>query len=293
MEKEIQEFTGYLETVKRLSRNTVMSYRGDLTKMAAYLQEQGIARAADVSATVLSSYILDMEKKGMSAATISRYVASIKAFFDYLLREHRIAEDPSFFLRPPKVEKHTPEILTEQEMECLLMQPSSNKPKELRDRAMLELLYATGMRVSELLTLHEEDINLRFGWLICRDADRERMVPFGEAAAQAIKDYLKIARDVFLKDEKQTILFLNCSGKPMSRQGFWKILKGYAARAGIDKDITPRMFRHSCAAHMAARGAGLPVIQEMRGHKDIAATQIYAEFQIGMKTEYSKTHPRA
>ncbi|MCC8140793.1 MAG: tyrosine recombinase [Lachnospiraceae bacterium] len=293
MEKEIQEFTEYLETVKRLSRNTVLSYRGDLIKMAAYLQLQGIARAADVSATALSSYVLDMEKKGMSAATISRYVASIKAFFEYLLREHKIAEDPSFSLKPPKVEKHAPEVLTEQEMECLLAQPSSNRPKELRDRAMLELLYATGMRVSELIALRVEDVNLRFGWLICRDVGRERMIPFGETAARAMRDYLEKARDTFLKDGAQPILFLNCSGKPMSRQGFWKLLKGYAAKAGIDKDITPRMFRHSCAAHMAARGAGLSVIQEILGHTDIAATQIYAEFQLGMKTEYSKTHPRA
>ncbi|MCD8363931.1 MAG: tyrosine recombinase XerD [Lachnospiraceae bacterium] len=293
MEKEIREFTEYLEAVKRLSHNTVMSYRGDLLKMAAYLEGQGIDSVSDVGATMLGSYVLDMEKAGMSAATISRYVASIKAFFEYLLREHVITEDPSFFLKPPKVEKHAPEILTEQEMECLLAQPSSNRPKELRDRAMLELLYATGMRVSELITLRVEDVSLRFGWLICRDTEKERMIPFGETAAKAIQDYLTMARDTFLKNGSQTILFLNCSGTPMSRQGFWKLLKGYAAKAGIDKDITPRMFRHSCAAHMAARGAGLPVIQEMLGHTDIAATQIYAGFQTGMKTEYSKTHPRA
>ncbi|MCC8162771.1 MAG: tyrosine recombinase XerD [Lachnospiraceae bacterium] len=293
MEKEIREFTEYLEAVKRLSHNTVMSYRGDLLKMAACLEGQGIDSVSDVGATMLGSYVLDMEKAGMSAATISRYVASIKAFFEYLLREHAITEDPAFFLKPPKVEKHAPEILTEQEMECLLAQPSSNRPKELRDRAMLELLYATGMRVSELITLRVEDVSLRFGWLICRDAEKERMIPFGETAAKAIQDYLTMARDTFLKNGSQTILFLNCSGTPMSRQGFWKLLKGYAAKAGIDKDITPRMFRHSCAAHMAARGAGLPVIQEMLGHTDIAATQIYAGFQTGMKTEYSKTHPRA
>ncbi|MCD8197395.1 MAG: tyrosine recombinase [Lachnospiraceae bacterium] len=293
MEKEIREFTEYLETVKRLSHNMVLSYRGDLMKMAAYLEGQGTQRVEDVSATMLSAYVLDMEKKGMSAATVSRYVASIKAFFEYLLRERAIAEDPSFFLKPPKVEKHAPEILTEQEMECLLAQPSSNRPKELRDRAMLELLYATGMRVSELIALRVDDVNLRFCWLICRDAERERMIPFGEAAAKALRDYLSLACNTFLKNGSQVILFLNCSGTPMSRQGFWKLLKSYAAKAGIDKDITPRMFRHSCAAHMAARGAGLPVIQEMLGHTDIAATQIYAGFQSGMKMEYSKTHPRA
>lgn len=228
----------------------------------------------------------------MSAATISRYIASMKAFFEYLVRERVLDEDPSFFLKPPKVEKKLPGILTVEEMEHLLEQPSGDNPKGMRDKAMLELLYATGMRVSELVHLEVEDVNLRFGWIICRESGKERMIPFGGTAGKALQMYLDKGRNTFLKNEDDHLLFFNCSGALMSRQGFWKVLKGYASRAGIEKDITPRMFRHSCAAHMAAGGAGLQIIREMLGHTDMAATQIYAEFQPGITTEYRKAHPR-
>lgn len=177
-------------------------------------------------------------------------------------------------------------------MEDILDQPVTDNPKGLRDKAMLELLYATGMRVSELVHLEAEDVNLRFGWIICREEGKERMIPFGGTAGRALLEYMDRGRDSFMKKRPEKLLFLNCSGAPMSRQGFWKVLKGYAAKAGIDKDITPRMFRHSCAAHMAAGGAGLQIIQEMLGYTDVAATQIYAEFQPGIRKEYSKAHPR-
>lgn len=292
MDEEIRLFTGYLEEIKKLSRNTVMSYHGDLTKMAVYMKEQGITSTADIRGTTLNAYVLHMEKNGMSAATISRYIASMKAFFEYLVRERILDEDPSFFLKPPKVEKKLPGILTVEEMEHLLEQPSGNNPKGMRDKAMLELLYATGMRVSELVHLEVEDVNLRFGWIICRENGKERMIPFGGTAGKALQMYLDKGRNTFLKNEEDHLLFFNCSGAPMSRQGFWKVLKGYASRAGIEKDITPRMFRHSCAAHMAAGGAGLQIIREMLGHTDMAATQIYAEFQPEITTEYRKAHPR-
>ena len=292
MDEEIRLFTGYLEEVKKLSRNTVMSYHGDLTKMAVYMKEQGITSVADIHGTTLNAYVLHMEKNGMSAATISRYIASMKAFFEYLVRERVLDEDPSFFLKPPKVEKKLPGILTVEEMEHLLEQPSGDNPKGMRDKAMLELLYATGMRVSELVHLEVEDVNLRFGWIICRESGKERMIPFGGTAGKALQMYLDKGRNTFLKNEDDHLLFFNCSGAPMSRQGFWKVLKGYASRARIEKDITPRMFRHSCAAHMAAGGAGLQIIREMLGHTDMAATQIYAEFQPGITTEYRKSHPR-
>ena len=292
MDEEIRLFTGYLEEIKKLSRNTVMSYHGDLTKMAVYMKEQGITSTADIRGTTLNAYVLHMEKNGMSAATISRYIASMKAFFEYLVRERILDEDPSFFLKPPKVEKKLPGILTVEEMEHLLEQPSGDNPKGMRDKAMLELLYATGMRVSELVHLEVEDVNLRFGWIICRENGKERMIPFGGTAGKALQMYLDKGRNTFLKNEEDHLLFFNCSGAPMSRQGFWKVLKGYASRAGLEKDITPRMFRHSCAAHMAAGGAGLQIIREMLGHTDMAATQIYAEFQPGITTEYRKAHLR-
>ncbi|MDO4261700.1 MAG: tyrosine-type recombinase/integrase [Eubacteriales bacterium] len=291
MEEELRYFIAYLETVKRASRNTVTSYHSDLVKMAAYLHGQGIDSVERVSPTALNAYVLKLEGSGMAASTISRYIASMKAFFEYLLREHRIQSDPAFPLKAPRVEKKEPGILTVQEMEYLLEQPSVHSPKGFRDKAMLELLYATGMRVSELIRLQVEDVNLRFGWVLCRDEERERMVPFGAAAGKALMQYLERGRNAFVREETG-ILFLNCSGAPMSRQGFWKILKGYAEKAGIDKDITPRMFRHSCAAHMAAGGAGMHTIQELLGYADPTAAHIYAGFQPNMKVEYSKVHPR-
>lgn len=292
MDSEVQCFVLYLEDVKKASHNTVTSYHSDLTKMLIYVRQQGVDSVDAITSTVLNSYVLHLERSGMSAATISRYIASMKAFFEYLVREHRLQDDPAFRLKAPKVEKKLPGILTIQEMAHLLEQPVLDSPKGYRDKAMLELLYATGMRVSELVHLNTGDVNLRFGWVICRDGDRERMVPFGAKAGKAMMDYLDKGRGAFLKTESREVLFLNCSGTPMSRQGFWKILKSYAVKAGIEKDITPRMFRHSCAAHMVANGAELQTIREILGHTDMTATQIYARFQPGMKTEYSKVHPR-
>ena len=292
MEEELRYFVAYLENIRKASHNTVMSYHSDLTKMIAYLHGQGMDSASAVRTTHLNSYVLLLEKDGMAAATISRYIASMKGFFEYLFREHMIEEDPAFTLKPPKVEKKQPGILTIQEMEHLLAQTTEDTPKGCRDKAMLELLYATGMRVSELISLRMEDVNLRFGWIICREEGKERMIPFGGTAGRALLEYMDRGRDSFMKKRPEKLLFLNCSGAPMSRQGFWKVLKSYAAKAGIDKDITPRMFRHSCAAHMAAGGAGLQIIQEMLGYTDMAATQIYAEFQPGIRKEYSKAHPR-
>ena len=292
MDEEIRYFVTYLEEVKKASHNTVMSYQSDLEKMMHYAESQGVSSIDAITATVLNSYVLDLEKNGRAASTISRYIASMKAFFEYLVRSRRIEEDPAFRLKAPKVEKHVPGILTVSEMEHLLEQPSADTPKGYRDKAMLELLYATGMRVSELVHLNVGDVNLRFGWVICRDGERERMVPFGPKAGRALMQYMDRSRECFMKKESSDYLFLNCSGQPMSRQGFWKVLKGYALKAGIEKDITPRMFRHSCAAHMASNGAKLHTIQEILGHADLTATQVYAEFQSGMRSEYSRVHPR-
>ncbi len=292
MDEEIRYFVTYLEDEKKASRNTVMSYHSDLAKMMHYVESQGVSSIDAITATMLNSYVLSLEKSGRAASTISRYIASMKAFFEYLVRSRRLEEDPSFRLKAPKVEKHVPGILTISEMEYLLEQPSAVSPKGYRDKAMLELLYATGMRVSELVHLSVSDINLRFNWVICRDGDRERMVPFGPKAGAALTQYIDQGRDCFLKKEHMDFLFLNCSGAPMSRQGFWKVLKSYARKAGIEKDITPRMFRHSCAAHMASNGAELHTIQEILGHTDLTATQVYAGFQPHMKSEYSRVHPR-
>lgn len=292
MDGEIQVFISYLRDVKRASRNTIMSYQSDLVKMCEYSQKQGVCSVSAITPTILNSYVLELEKSGIAASTISRYIASMKAFFEFMVREHRLPDDPSYHLKPPRVERKVPGILSVQEMELILEQPDLCREKGIRDKAMLELLYATGMRVSELISLKLEDVNLRFGWVICSDEDRQRMIPFGIAAAKAMMSYLENARKSLVKGKDDGTLFLNCSGKQMSRQGFWKILKSYAEKAGIQKEITPRMFRHSCAAHMAANGAQLQTIQELLGHTDLSATQVYASFQTNMKNEYSKVHPR-
>ena len=291
MKEEIRRFAEYLEAEKHASENTRVSYQRDLMQMAAFLEGMGIRELSRVTRTALNSYVLMLEKEGKAASTVSRNLASMKAFFGYEFKRGRIRKDPSESIHAPRIEKKAPVILTVEEVDRLLAQPSGDSAKEIRDKAMLELLYATGMRVSELISLRMEDVNLRFGWILCRDEGRERMIPFGEKAGKALLVYLERGRDAFLKKDTET-LFLNCSGAPMSRQGFWKVLKGYAARAGIEKDITPRMFRHSCAAHMAAGGARMHMIQELLGYSDLTAAQIYAGFQPEVKNEYSKVHPR-
>ena len=294
MEEELRYFVAYLENIRKASHNTVMSYHSDLTKMIAYLHGQGMDSVSAVRTTHLNSYVLLLEKDGMAAATISRYIASMKGFFEYLFREHMIEEDPAFTLKPPKVEKKQPGILTIQEMEHLLAQTTEDTPKGCRDKAMLELLYATGMRVSELIHLQITDINLQMGYVICHDSEKERIIPIGNVSRNAILQYMEHSRGFFVKNKKESSLFTNCSGKSMSRQGFWKNLKEYARKAGIEEDITPHTFRHSFAAHLVENGADLRDVQEMLGHSDISTTQIYMEMAAGkVRASYKKAHPRA
>jgi integrase/recombinase XerD len=228
-----------------------------------------------------------------AAATISRNVASIKAFVHYLCKEGIIEENIAEGLKAPKIEKKMPEILTPEEVIWLLEQPKGDTPKELRDKAMLELLYATGIRVTELITLKVSDVNMQMGYIICRDGSKERVIPFGAAAKKAMTNYLEKAREVMLFDLKSDILFVNCSGQPMSRQGFWKLIKYYAKKAGITADITPHTLRHSFAAHLVENGADLRSVQEMLGHSDISTTQVYATMTHNRIREvYAKAHPR-
>ena len=213
--------------------------------------------------------------------------------FQYLYQENRIERDPSLELKPPKVEKRMPEILTVDEVDRLLKQPDLNTPKGIRDSAMLELLYATGMRVSELLHLNLEDMNLQLGYVVCHDEEKERVIPVGNVCRNAMEKYLKEARGTFVKENETESLFTNCSGKSMSRQGFWKVLKHYAQTAGIEKDITPHTLRHSFAAHLIQNGADLKSVQEMLGHSDISTTQMYLNMNVyKIRDVYTKAHPR-
>ena len=279
MTAEIKGFVEYLEKVKEASNNTVISYHRDLNQMASFLESKGITEVGKVTKTSLNSYILELEKEGKAAATISREMASIKAFFHYAFRQGMIRRDPSEFMKAPKVEKKAPVILTLDEVNALLEQPGGDSPKEKRDKAMLELLYATGIRVSELIGLKLEDLNLKVGYIVCRDRNKERMVPFGKHVKEALTDYLERARGELLKEGESPWLFTNCSGKPMSRQGFWKLIKYYGEKAGIKSDITPHTLRHSFAAHLVLSGADIRAVQAMLGHSDAATTQIYASYR--------------
>ena len=293
MEREINNFISYLHNIKKTSNNTELSYKRDLGKLCQYLVENGISDVNGITTEVLSSYIVYLGENHFAAATISRNVASIKAFFHYLYKEGIVEKDVSDGLKAPKIEKKMPEILTTEEVIWLLEQPKGDTPKEIRDKAMLELLYATGIRVTELITLKVSDVNMQMGFIICRDGSKERVIPFGAAAKRAMIQYLEKARNVMLLDLHSDILFVNCSGQPMSRQGFWKLIKYYAKKAGIVTDITPHTLRHSFAAHLVENGADLRSVQEMLGHSDISTTQIYLNLGTSkIRDVYMKTHPR-
>lgn len=292
METQIENYIDYLNSVKHASANTIASYRRDLKKMSRFFADRQCTDVRDLRGTDLNSYVLDMESQGMSTATISRSIASMKSFFLYLLKQGEITEDYADALKPPKIEKKAPETLSIEEINLLLDQPSRLTPKEIRDKAMLELLYATGMRVSELINLKITDVNLTMNYILCRDVSKERVIPIENVAKMALENYIKSVRESI--SHGSMFLFTNMKGQPMTRQGFWKLIKAYAAKAGIDKDITPHMIRHSFASHLVSNGADLKAVQEMLGHSDISTTQIYLRSrQSKLKEEYEKAHPRA
>lgn len=294
MKEDIKKFVEYLEKEKGASENTRVSYRRDLMQMAAYLEEMGITEAAKVTKTVLNSYILHLEKEGKASTTVSRMLASMKAFFNYEFKNGNIKRDPVETIHAPKIEKKAPVILSVDEVNRLLSQPTGTSAKEVRDRAMLELLYATGIRVSELIHLGVEDVNMAIGFITCRDEHKERTVPFGRVAKEALSCYLESARPELLKGNESPWLFTNCSGGSMSRQGFWKIIKFYGKKAGIDEEITPHTLRHSFAAHLIGNGADMKAVQTMMGHSDISTTQMYVAYAgtNAVREAYTEAHPR-
>ena len=239
MGNHIDAFILYLHNMKKTSDNTELSYKRDLYKVQVYMEDRGISGVEKITKEDLSGYVKNLEEQKFAAATISRNIASIKAFYHYLYKEGIVSEDISEDLKAPKIEKKIPEILTMDEVIRLLNQPKGDSPKEIRDKAMLELLYATGIRVSELITLKVSDVNLQMGYIVCRDSNKERMIPFGREAKTALLKYMDKIRDVMIGNSDSEILFSNCSGQPMSRQGFWKLIKYYAKKADIQSDITP------------------------------------------------------
>ena len=277
MDNDIREFIEYLHNVRHTSENTISSYRRDLVQLQEYLIEKGILCFEEVTEDCLSEYVTMLNEQHFAAATISRHIASIKSLFRYLVENGNVENDVAEVLKAPRVEKKLPTVLTSSEVDLLLMQPDGSTLKGKRDRAMLELLYATGMRVSELISLKVEDLDFRINCVNCHFGEKERIIPFGQKAREVLLDYLKTTRDSLLHESKENVLFLNCSdGQSMSRQGFWKLLKQYAKKAGITVDITPYTVRHTFAAHLLENGADLKAVQEMLGHSDISTTARYA-----------------
>lgn len=241
MEHELEKFIDYIKNEKHMSVNTELSYRRDLKKLCQFEKEHGVDSIEQITSTNLTSFILHLEQQGFSPATISRTIASVKSFVAYLLKENKISEDVSIVLKAPKVEKKQHKPLSSEELFLLLEQPDENTKKGIRDKAMLELLYSTGIRVTQLVSLHVDDINLKLGYVKCEG----RSIQMGREAQRTLAKYMTEARSAFVKTEDKSLLFFNCSGSDMSRQGFWKMLKGYAKQAEIESEITPHTIRSS------------------------------------------------
>lgn len=295
MESLIQEFIDYLGHEKGLATNTLESYSRDLKQYYGFLSGDSTASLENASQSTIVAYLMHLRKQGKATATIARRLAALKAFYQFLVKENYVATDPTGDLSSPKLERKLPKVLTVSEVERLLNQPDLSTPAGKRDKAMMELLYATGIRVSELVNLNLLDVDLKEGFVRCTGkGSKERVVPMGEIAISALKTYLENARPKLVTDPKEKALFVNHHGKRLTRQGFWKIVKKYAAQAQIRKEITPHTLRHSFATHLLENGADIRAVQEMLGHADISTTQIYTHVtKDRLKDVYAKSHPRA
>ena len=283
----------FLTEEKKASPNTLSSYLRDVRQYLDWLGEEGISPTQALHADV-EAYTRSMTARGKSAATVTRSQASLKSFYSWMMEIGQIGENPARGLSQTKVERKLPHILTSREVELFLEQPDPSDAKGCRDKAMLELLYATGIRVSELIGLNLDNINLSAGFIRCANRGKERIIPLYQAAVRALQNYLDRVRPQMVEHPDEKALFVNMSGERMSRQGFWKIIKHYQEKAGIQKDITPHTLRHSFAAHLLENGADLHSIQEMLGHADISSTQIYTQIvSQRLKEVYQKAHPRA
>jgi len=291
---DIANYANYLEDEKHASANTVSSYLRDINQFAQWLQIEKHCELRRASMDAVQDYMSWMQGHGKSAASATRFLASVKSFYNYLMTQGILKQNPAKGISSAKNEKKYPEILTNREVELFLEQPQCVDAKGIRDHAMLELLYATGMRVSELISLNVDDLNLMAGFVRCESKGRERVIPLYRTAVKALGDYVRQIRPQIIADSDEPALFVNMNGERMSRQGFWKIIKYYQERAGIQKEITPHTLRHSFAVHLLENGADLRAIQEMLGHADISSTQVYTHVvKNKLKDVYIKAHPRA
>lgn len=290
----LEFFEEYLRNDKKASMNTLSSYLRDIRQFGNYLNSHYDVGYDEADEEILNSYISWLRAAGKSVSTVSRSIASLKSFYSYLCTEGVAKRNPTVTLVPDKSVQKLPQILTSKEVELLLEQPECVDMKGYRDRAMLELLYATGIRVSELISLEVTDVNLSAGVITCLSKDKQRVIPLYPAAIRALSEYIEFIRPQMVAVPTETSLFVNVNGDRMSRQGFWKIIKSYQVKAGIEKTITPHTLRHSFATHLLENGADLRAIQEMLGHADISSTQVYSQLvKKQLKDVYKKAHPRA
>ena len=293
MEKQVKLFLEFLQNDKKASDNTLQSYRRDIVYYSKYLENNNL-NYAKIKEEDIKEYLEHLQSIGKKPSTISRCLASIRSFYQFLVRNKKVKADPTAHIQSPKIEKRTPSVLTAKEVELLLDQPKDIDLKGTRDKAMLEFAYATGMRVTEIISLDVKDVKLDEGYVVCHSGSKQRNIPLGTLSLKALKEYIEEARPVLIRDEKVEALFVNVNGQRLTRQGFWKIVKYYKEQAHITKDITPHVLRHSFATHLLQNGADLKAIQTMLGHSDISSTQVYMQFQdSGLKNIYKKAHPRA
>ncbi len=295
MDELLNRFVEYIFIEKGLAANTLDAYKRDLTKFFSYLEAQHIDDLKAVNKDVLAAYLFYQKKKSISPSTIARQIAALKGFFRFLCLEDLLETDPTIYIETPKLKKKLPYILTVEEVDTLLQEPHGLEPMQLRDKAMLELLYATGMRVSEMINLNMKQVHMELAFVRCiGKGNKERIIPMGSYATKCVKEYLEKGRPHLIRNPQETTLFINHHGKRMTRQGFWKIIKKHAKKAGINKDITPHTLRHSFATHLLANGADLRSVQELLGHADVSTTQIYTHLnKKRLKEVYDQTHPRA
>lgn len=289
----IAVFTKYLREDKQASENTLSSYIRDIRQLSEYLESVCGTDIMNATEDDISGYIDGLREMGKSVATVSRCIASIKGLYTHLVIRRFMNDNPSLKLVPEKNQQKLPEILTDEEIDLLLAQPRQIDSKGYRDKAMLELLYATGIRVSELISLDVDDVNVESGVIRCNGKGKERYIPMYDEAVNDLREYLTLVRPQMVAAPEEKALFVNVSGDRMSRQGFWKIIKYYAKSAGIERDITPHTLRHSFAAHLLENGADIHSIQEMLGHSDISSTQVYSNLVKKQLVEAYKAHPKA
>ncbi len=293
MEKQIKNFLEFLKVERKMSINTLQSYERDVLQFDKYLNENRL-NYAKIKQEDVKEYLNHLKEIGKKTSSISRSLASIRSFYQYEVRNKKVKQNPTENIQAPKVEKHIPSILSSEEIELLLNQPKDIDLKGTRDKAMLEFAYATGMRVTEIISLNVDDVNIETASVVCKTTTKQRTIPLGSLSLKALIEYMEKARPILVKDEEEKALFVNINGRRLTRQGFWKIIKYYKEQAHITKEITPHVLRHSFATHLLQNGADLKSIQTMLGHSDISSTQVYMQFQDdGIKDIYKKAHPRA